>query len=81
MGSTKAPVFPDPVVAQAQISRPASATGIAPCWIGVGEFHPLLPSARKIFLSKSNSANVSCGLSLSGRDHSSKKSSSPVFFF
>lgn len=40
MGKTKAAVFPVPVAAQAQMSFPASATGMQAAWIGVGSVYP-----------------------------------------
>ena len=79
IGKTKAPVLPEPVVAQAQISLPCRATGIQADWIGVGAFQELFPSPFSNFLSKLNSENVSSIFLFEGLLHSSKKSSSSVF--
>src|SRR6185295_14756170 len=40
IGSTKAAVFPLPVIAQARMSWPATAGGMASSWIGVGRVNP-----------------------------------------
>src|ERR1700737_2518160 len=45
MGSPKASVFPDPVFALPQMSRPASTSGIVRAWIGKGESMPSAASA------------------------------------
>ena len=37
--------LPDPVTAQAQISRPSSAMGTVAAWIGVGECRPMAERA------------------------------------
>ncbi len=37
--------LPDPVTAQAQISRPRSARGTVAAWIGVGECKPIAERA------------------------------------
>ncbi len=42
MGSTKAAVLPVPVWAAARTSRPASTSGMAAAWTGVGVFVALL---------------------------------------
>ena len=48
IGRTKAAVLPLPVIAEARISRPASAGGRAAVWIGVGFSKPMseIPRTR-----------------------------------
>src|SRR5262249_28285219 len=54
MGSRKAAVLPLPVIAQARMSRPARAAGMAACWIGVASEKPraAIPRRRSGWRSK-----------------------------
>lgn len=57
MGRENAAVLPVPVWAQPSKSFPSSATGIACCWIGVGEEYPSVSSDRKMGSIKFNALN------------------------